>query len=91
MDDFLAARSIKEKLEEVRQILVAHPDRFSLNTAGAALEEVTLGLVALQAAVEESRRREEPISREDQQEISQLFSLSGRVSALYYQAVTLYG
>ncbi len=87
MDDFLAARQLRERLEEVRTVLVERPGSFSLETVGPALEEVSQGLIALQAALERSGGH---ISPEDQVEVGQLLTLSGRVGALYHQALSLY-
>lgn len=87
MDDFLEARRLRERLEEVRTVLVESPGSLSVETVGPALEEVSLGLIALQAALERSGGRIPP---EDQMEIGQLLTLSGRVGALYHQALALY-
>jgi hypothetical protein len=87
MEDFLAARQLRERLEEVRTVLVERPGSFSLETVAPALEEVSQGLMALQAALERSEGR---ISPEDQLEVGQLLTLSGRVGALYHQALSLY-
>jgi hypothetical protein len=87
MEDFFAARQLRERLEEVRTVLVERPGSLSVETVGPALEEVTQGLMALQTALERSGGR---ISQEDQIEIGQLLTLSGRVGALYHQALALY-
>lgn len=88
MQDFLAARHLKERLEEVRTVLVERPASLSVEHLGPALEEVSQGLIALHAALERSAGRVTP---EDRLEISQLLALSGRVGALYQQARALYG
>lgn len=87
MEDFLAARQLRERLEEVRSVLVERPGSLSVETVGPALEEVTQGLLSLQTALERSGGK---ISAEDQMEIGQLLTLSGRVGALYHQALALY-
>lgn len=87
MEDFLAARRLRERLEEVRTVLVERPGSLSVESVGPALEEVAQGLLALQSALERSGGR---ISPEDQLEVGQLLTLSGRVGALYHQALALY-
>ncbi len=90
MEESLEARNLSERLEEVRGLLIAHPDRFSLETAGEALARVSTGLATLQMRLEEGERQSRPLTREDRQELAKLFSLTGRVSALYHQAMSLY-
>lgn len=81
-------RQLRQRLEEVRTVLMERPGAFSLETVGPALEEVSAGLMALQGALERSEGR---MRSEEQREIGQLLTLSGRVGALYHQALALYG
>lgn len=78
---------IKARLEEVRLVLLAEPGSFSLGTLGPALEDISSSLLALHQALEANPK---PLAAEDRQAVSEVLALSGRVGALYHQALALY-
>jgi hypothetical protein len=87
MNDFLLAREVRGQLDQVHQLLLDTPGKFSTITAGAALESVAEGLLALQKALAEDAA----IPSEARMEIGSLFAFSRRVNALYRQAADFYG
>ena len=80
------AYDVKVHLESVRRLLVESPGTFSVTAAGAALDRVTEGLLALNEAL----RRDELVP-DLRHEVTQVLTMSGRVNALYRQAANFYG
>ncbi len=85
------ARAVKTHLESVRRLLVESPGSFSVTAAGAALAEVTQGLLALNDALREELPPSGRLEPKVREEVAQVLTLSGRVNALYRQAANFYG
>ena len=85
------AREVKGHLEGVRRLLIESPGSFSVTAAGAALEQVTQGLLALSEVVEAELRPGERLESGLRTEVAQVLTMAGRVNALYRQAANFYG
>ena len=77
---------VKAGLDAIRRLLLESPSEFSILTAGAALDQVSLGLIALNAAILDPSA----ISLDMKQQLLELQSLSVRTQSLYRQASTFY-
>ena len=85
------AREVKGHLEGVRRLLLESPGSFSVTAAGAALEQVTQGLLALNDVLQAELRPGESLELGLRTEVAQVLTMSGRVNALYRQAANFYG
>lgn len=78
---------IKSGLEAIRRLLLQSPNQFSLVTAGAALEQVASGLIALNSALLAAAA----VSPSLRQDLLEMQSLAVRAQSLYRQASSFYG
>ena len=85
------ARDVKGHLEGVRRLLLESPGNFSVTAAGAALEQVTHGLLALNDVLQAELRHGERLEPGLRTEVAQVLTMAGRVNALYRQAANFYG
>lgn len=85
------AREVKRHLESVRRLLLESPGNFSVTAAGAALEQVAHGLLALNEVLQAELRPGESLEAGLRTEVAHVLVMAGRVKALYRQAANFYG
>lgn len=81
------AEHLRLRLEEVRTLLVAQPNRLPLNDVRPLLQEVASGLEQMRLDVE---ARKASLTPEERQDMLKVLGLATRIGALYTQALHLY-
>ncbi|GAB4365704.1 MAG: hypothetical protein OHK0021_09310 [Bryobacter sp.] len=81
------AKNLRLRLEEVRTLLVAQPNRLPLDDVRPLLQEVASGLEQMRQNVEARKASLTPEERED---MLKVLGLATRIGALYTQALHLY-
>ena len=83
---FALVNHVKAGLNAIRRVLLESPSEFSILSSGVALDQVSSGLIALNAALLDSS----PLTADLKQQLLELQFLSLRTQSLYRQASTFY-